>query len=39
MKLEAPRGAADVWMDISDVDVFMQNWTAERIDIDVDEAD
>jgi len=38
-KLGAPRGAADVWVDISDVDVFMQNCTAERFDIDVDEAD
>jgi len=39
MKLEAPWGAADVWVNISDVDVLLQNWTAERLDIDFDQAE
>lgn len=28
-----PRGPADVWVGISDVNVFMQTWTAERFQV------
>jgi len=38
-KLERARGAADVWVDITDVNVFMQKWTAERFQVVIQEAD
>jgi len=38
-KLERARGAADVWVDIPEVNVFMQQWTAERFDVVIQEAD
>ena len=34
-----PRGPADVWVDISDVNVFMQKWAAERFHVADREAD
>jgi len=38
-KLERARGAAVVWVDITDVNVFMQKWTAERFQIVIQDAD
>jgi len=38
-KFGRPRGPADVWVDISDVNVFMQQWTAERFGINESKAD
>jgi len=38
-KFGRPRGPADVWVDISHVNVFMQQWTAERFGINESKAD
>jgi len=38
-KFGRPRGPADVWVDIADVNVLMQKWTAERFNVGDREAD
>ena len=38
-KFGRPRGPADVWVDITDVNVFMQEWTAEHFHVVQREAD
>ena len=35
----SPRGPADVWVDIADVNDYLQNWTRDRFDVDASAAD